>query len=66
MTAAFTPDVPEGDLFRCDYCGQYRPLSAAELYWTVDRIDGDRTIFTTAVYCSAYCGRHSSDMRIGN
>jgi hypothetical protein len=64
ITATYVPEQPPtGDLFRC---GQYRPLRDASLYWTVDhKIDRERTVWATAVYCSGYCGRKAANLRIG-
>ena len=54
------------DVFRCDYCGQWRPLRDARLYYIADyqNTDGD-TVHTVAIGCSELCAESLASVRIG-
>jgi hypothetical protein len=54
----------DGYVFQCDYCGEYVPVSAAVEYFVPQReLDDDRTLVTTGVYCSPYCGERATTWR---
>ena len=56
------------DVFRCDFCGQYQPLSAALIYFVEDYVtDEDDTVHTVAIGCGSYCARQLAEnaSRIG-
>jgi hypothetical protein len=63
MTAAI--DDVQGDVFRCDYCGQFRPLRDAMIFWRQDYELHDGTVWTSAIYCSEFCGQNSAFSRVG-
>jgi hypothetical protein len=49
------------DVFRCDYCGTYAPLDRATLIWRwVEDLDSGNELYTSAIYCSDYCGQRSA------
>jgi hypothetical protein len=44
-------------VFRCDYCGTYQPLSRATIIWCwVDDLGNEDEVYTSGIYCSPYCG----------
>lgn len=53
------------DLFRCDYCGELTDPSNALIAWAeADQLE-DYRLWIPAVYCSPYCGRSATSIRIG-
>jgi hypothetical protein len=62
--------VAVSDVFRCDYCGTNAPLHQATIVWRwVNDLDNGDEVYTSAIYCSAYCGRcaaRSDDVAVGS
>lgn len=54
------------EVFRCDYCGQWRALRDAQIWYVQDGTNeaGD-VVFTVAVGCGAYCAREMANVRVG-
>ncbi len=46
------------EVFRCDYCGTFAALDKVALRWRwVEDLSDGSEIYTSALYCSPYCGR---------
>ena len=55
------------DVFRCDYCGTHASLDRATTMWRwVNDLDDGDELYTSAIYCSAYCGQRASNVFIGS
>lgn len=55
-----------GGVFRCDYCGQFAPLSAVTAQFTRDYVRADGSVvFTISMTCGAFCAQSAGEMRVG-
>ncbi len=53
------------EVFQCDYCGRYAPLSNAIMAWTEDwRTDDEKTVFTVSITCSPSCAEKVNELRV--
>jgi hypothetical protein len=54
------------DVFRCDYCGQYAPLSRASYAIAHDYTNGDGDdVYTVTITCGVYCASSVATVRVG-
>ncbi len=53
------------EVFQCDYCGRYWPLSQAIDAWAMsyETSDGD-TVYTVAITCSLSCAQRVNEIRV--
>ncbi len=56
--------MPE-EVFQCQYCGKYVPISSAIMAWSEDwQTDEERTVFTVSVACTPSCAELINSIRI--
>jgi len=57
------------EVFRCDYCGTLAALDVVSMHWRWVEDVEEAEVFTSALYCSPYCGRSaakSSGLAVGS
>ena len=53
--------VMSGDVFRCDYCGQYAGLEHAVISWRhADTLGDGRDLWMPSTHCCAYCAEQAA------
>lgn len=57
--------MSDSEVFQCQYCGGFAPLSKAVIAWAEDwQSDENKTVFTMAVACTPSCAERMSDLRV--
>ena len=54
------------EVFRCDYCGQYAPLSRASYALAHDYTnDAGDEVYTITITCGVFCSSSTAEIRVG-